>query len=165
MKGSEGGISAGALCNLPHPATMPTQEQFDSLRKKVERELSDLTTFSPCPKPENEMFAVDLKHGGKIIVLRCDRVNLVLVSQAHEIPGNNFEVSAECAPGKAWNHVKLSRLGFLNTNGEYSFIEGQAMIQESVTKEGWKHRSTCYDFTFPNCERTFAVIKHLASAI
>lgn len=142
---------------------MPTHEQFDTLRKKVETELSDLTTFTHCPKPANEMFAVKLKIGASLIVIRCDQVNSIMISGAEKFPANVFEVSPEPVPGKTWHHVKLAKRGFLDANGKYEFIEGRAIIRDSVSKGGGKYHCETHDFTFPNCERTFAVIKLLAT--
>lgn len=142
---------------------MPSYEQFDSLRMRVETELSEQTTFSYCPEPQSERFAVNLKTGGTIIVCRCDMLNLMIISKAENMSGNKFEVSADPIPGKTEHEVKLAKAGVLDENGSYKFIKGEAAIRVTRDKHGnVEYTSVQHTFRLPDCRLTFDVIKHLA---
>lgn len=134
------------------------------LRMKVASDLGELVTFKACREPENQMFSVTLKNDVKIVVFRCDEVNLMVIDDAHKFPASLFEKSAEKVPGATWYQVKVARRGFRDADGKFVPIEGRAHISDSYTKEGWRHHYECYNMTFPTCERTFAVLELLAKA-
>ena len=152
-----------ALFVQPGPHIMPTHADFERLRRKVETELSEQTSYSPVPWPD-DMFSVNFKNGGSVLVARCDAVNLVMFSCAQDIQGNKFEVSAQPIPGKTEHSVKFTKLGVLGQDGVYRRLklEGTACVRITKNKPSGEYRYESYTFYIETCDITFKVIKHIA---
>lgn len=162
---------------------MPTREEMDFLIQKIRSRLSDVVCFdTDCPNappralPENRVFNVFLKKhckdqrflnlGPTITVTNCESYNVVIITNPKDIPAEYFEKTSDPENPVAGKFpIKLAKLGFLDTDGDFVDIIGEEFIHIVPAEKKYPaYVGINYKFHVVSCESVFAIISHLANA-
>lgn len=154
---------------------MPTLGQSVALMEKIERELSDVLEFDEPSeavrmKEKGEMFRLHMKGKGTgptFQIVRSDEVITLTVERPENIPDDHFKVFYdEVHPTMGYKAIKLTKIGFLDAEGNITEIKGWACIFHTPAEKqipAYTYRS--YMWTTRSCDHLYGIIKHLARAV
>lgn len=154
---------------------MPTLGQSVALMEKIERELSDVLEFEEPSeavrmKEKGEMYRLHMKgkgSGPKFQIVWAPEVISLFVEEPENIPEEYFKVLYdEVHPTMGYKAIKLTKIGFLDAEGNITEIKGWACIFHTPAEKqirGYTYRS--YEWTTRSCDQLYAIIKHLARAV
>jgi len=155
---------------------MPTIAQSAALMDKIKANLSDILDFneiSPAValKQRGEMFGLHMKgkecSGPCFQIVQADEVMRLTVTRPETIPEEYFKVfEEEVHPETGEKAIKLTKLGFLDAEGNITEIKGWACIFHTpAEKQAPAYTYRSYTWMMRSCEQVYGVLNHLARAV